>query len=660
MESLPVEIITYILGFLPIPDRKEASLVNQTWYLAAQDSLRQENLFYNIPASSTSLRTIKTLGQRHVCNVKMANLDGSTTSRDVIKYVARYLGPHLHSLCLQGSSLTETSFEELLLACPCLRALDLTGCNSLFMSGALLAKEETCLQVRKTLSNLQELNLSGVRYLSDLTFNRLTSCFPCLTKLILARCHIGFYVHSDSINYTSSVLLSFGNLLLFLWEQSMSMEVLDLSETTFSSQAMMSLLQVDHLCLEEMVLQNCQNLTDETVSILCEHQSYLITLDLSGCFELSDQAVLTICSRLPYLQCLRLGKLPRITEAGFQKISQLKHLQHLDVSECSLVSCSELVKAFNAVKGQPKLVSLNAACCSLLQESSILSLAEALSKSLHVLDLLSCESLGDRSIQAIASHLLLLTVLRLAHCKELTDWGLLGIEKPKEEHECAIEALPGFGNMGFFQPPPQDLDSQDGQILIDLAKEAVQENRQASLRALTRLQELDLTGCEKLTDMSIAKVICFPELRHLSLSLIPNITDNSLRAIARNCRSLENLSLTYCVNLTDKGFAEVAACLHRLQHLDVSGCNQLTPRTLKVVGQECQQLKYLDVSLCSKITMKDVEHFQPHLPPQSQASIQSHFVRGTKLSFTLWHSVNPELRIINVVIPTPPESTYCE
>ncbi|XP_042293411.1 dynein regulatory complex subunit 6-like isoform X2 [Sceloporus undulatus] len=512
MEALPVEIITYILGFLPIPDRKEASLVNQTWYLAAQDSLRQENLFYNIPASSTSLRTIKTLGQRHVFNVKMANLDGSTTSRDVIKYVARYLGPHLRSLCLHGSSLTETSFEELLLACPCLRALDLTGCNSLFMSGALLAKEETCLQVRKTLSNLQELNLSGVRYLSDLTFNRLTSCSPCLTMLTLARCHIAFEfdAYYGSNNYNSSVLLSFRNLLQFLREQSSSMKVLDLSGTSISSQAMKSLAQVENLCLEGMVLQNCRDLTNETVSILCQHQSHLTTLDLSGCSELSDQAVLTICSRLPALQCLRLGKLPRVTEAGFQRISQLKQLQHLDVSECSLVSCTELVKAFSAVKRQPKLVSLNAAFCSLLRESSILSLASALSKSLRVLDLSSCVSLGNRSIQAIASHLLLLTVLRLAWCKELTDWGLLGVEEPKEERERATEKDAGpkfsrnFGNMGFFQPPPQDLE-QDGQILNDITKQAVQEKHQASLNALTRLQELDLTACGKLTDMSIAK-----------------------------------------------------------------------------------------------------------------------------------------------------------
>ncbi|XP_060644393.2 uncharacterized protein [Anolis sagrei] len=644
MESsrLPVEIIAYILSFLPIPDRKEASLVNRIWYSAAQESLRQENLLYNIPASSASLSTIKSLAHRHVGNVKMTNLDGSATSRDVVRHVASYLGPHLLSLCLHGSSLTETSFEELLLACPCLTTLDLSGCNSLFMSGTLLSKEESYLKAQEALVNLQQLNLSGLRYLSDISFNRLTNWSPRLAKLSLARCHITFEfdTYHGSTNYNSSALLSFRNLLQFLRKRASSMKTLDLSGTNISSQAMKSLAQVENLHLEGMVLQACHDLTNETVSILCQHQPHITTLDLSGCSELSDQAILTVCSRLPGLRCLCLGKLPRVTEGGFQKISQLKHLQKLDVSECSLVSCGELAKALSTAKGRPKLVSLNAAFCSLLQESSILSLAETLSKSLRVLDLSSCVSLGNRSIQAIASHLLLLRVLRLAWCKELTDWGLLGVEESQEEREHVAKKDAGpkfsrnFGNLGFFQPPPQDLE-QDDQILVDFAKHTVQEKRHASLSALTHLQELDLTACGKLTDKSIAKVIRFPELRRLSLSLVPNITDNSLLAIARHCRSLEHLSLNHCVNLTDKGFVEAAGSLPRLQHLILSGCNQLTTWTLKAIGQECRQLKTLDVSMCSQISMADVEHFQSYFPLQSQASIQSRFVGGADLSISL-------------------------
>ncbi|XP_032086141.1 leucine-rich repeat-containing protein 29 isoform X2 [Thamnophis elegans] len=602
---LPVEVITYILNFLPISDRKEASLVDRTWYFAALDSLRQENVLYNIPATSASLGTIRGLAQRHVYNVKMANLDSSTTSRDVVKCTANYLGPHLRSLCLNGSCLTEASFEELLLACPNLIALDLSGCNSIFMSGTLLSKKEILLQAQEALANLQELNMSSVRYLSDLTFNRLTSCCPQLAKLALARCHLTFEFdsYSGSHNYNSSALLSFRNLVHFLGRRAAGVKSLDLSGTNINGQAMRTLVQVGNLQLQEFILQACRDLTNEAVSVLCQHQPHLTTLDLSGCSELSDQAGLAISSRLFALQCLRLGKLPRLTDAGFQGISHLKHLQSLDVSECSLVSCTELVKAFGTNTTPPKLKSLKVAFCSLVRDSTVLSLAKALSKNLQVLDLSSCVSLSNRSVQAITSSLLRLTVLRLAWCKELTDEGLLGIEEPRKEHESA--------------------------------KEKAQEQRQTSLNALTRLQELDLTACGKLTDMSIAKVISFPDLRYLSLSLVPNITDTSLLAVARNCRSLEHLALSHCTNLTDGGFAEAAESLCRLQHLVLSGCNQLTPRTLKSIGRKCQLLKSLDISMCSQINMADVERFQSQLPPQSNTSIQSRFVGGADLSITL-------------------------
>lgn len=332
---------------------------------------QEESLFYSIPASSASLRTIKSLSRRRVCSVQLTNLDSSSTSREVIKYVAGYLGPHLRHLCLRGSSITEACFEELLSACPSLTALDLSSCNSLFMPGTLLSKQETFLRAQEALGNLRDLNLSNVRYLSDLTFNRLTGCTPQLAKLSLARCHITFEfdAYRGSRDYNSSALLSFRNLLRFLVERAGSMKALDLSGSSISSQAVRSLAQVENLRLQEVVLQGCRDLSDEAVSILCQHQPRLTVLDLSGCSELTNRAVLALCSRLPDLRCLRLGKLPRVTDAGFQGFSHLRQLQSLNVSECSLVSSSELVKALGAIKGRPRLVLLNVAFCALLRVS---------------------------------------------------------------------------------------------------------------------------------------------------------------------------------------------------------------------------------------------------------------------------------------------------
>ncbi|XP_067409079.1 uncharacterized protein [Emydura macquarii macquarii] len=566
--GLPVEVITYILSFLPIADRKEASLVNHTWYFAAQDSLRQENILYHIPATSASLAAIESLARRHVSCISLTNLDSSTVSRDVIQAVSCHLGPHLQSLSLRGSSMSETSFVHLLLACPCLSSLDLSGCNSLFMSGTLLSKPETISQAQRALTNLQELNLSGLRYLSDLSFNRLTGCAPHLTRLSLARCHLTFEFdpYRGSSNYNSSALLSFRNLLHFLKERASSIRALDLSGTSITLQAVRSLVQVEGLHLRELVLQNCRDLTNEAIGLLCVHQPHLTALDVTGCSELSDQAVLAVSARLRALHSLCLGKLQRLTDGGFVGVAELQSLQSLDVSECSLVSGSELVKVCSAPELRPNLTSLSFAFCSLLRK----------------------------------------------------DAG------PKFSRN--------FGNMGFFLPPLQSL-GQNPKVLPDSAWNESQRQHQASLQALQQLQELDLMACSKLTDTSITKVIRFPDLRRLSLSLVPEITDASLVAVARGCRSLEQLSVSHCGKLTDKGFMEAASSLRRLQHLVLSGCSQLTQQTLRAISRECRQLKSLDVSMCQGISMADVELFQAQNPLQTW--IQSRFVGGADLSFTL-------------------------
>uniref|UniRef100_A0A8C8S195 Leucine-rich repeat-containing protein 29 n=1 Tax=Pelusios castaneus TaxID=367368 RepID=A0A8C8S195_9SAUR len=367
------QVITYILSFLPIADRKEAFLVNHTWYLAAQDSLRQVKptppaaLIRVVP----SLAAIESLARRHVSCVSLTNLDGSTISRDVIQAVSCHLGQHLRSLSLRGSSLTETSFMHLLLACPCLSSLDLSGCNCLFMSGMLLSKPETIDQAQRALANLQELNLSSLRYLSDLSFNRLTGCMSRLARLSLARCHIIFEFdpYHGSSNYNSSALLSFRNLLSFLKEKASSIRALDLSGTSISLQAMRSLVQVEGLHLQEFTLQNCRDLSNEAVSLLCVYQPQLTSLDLTGCSELSDWAVLAVSAGLPALGSLRLGKLQRLTDGGFVRIAELRSLQKLDVSECSRVSGSELVKACSSPELRPNVASLSFAFCSLLQVS---------------------------------------------------------------------------------------------------------------------------------------------------------------------------------------------------------------------------------------------------------------------------------------------------
>lgn len=129
------------------------------------------------------------------------------------------------------------------------------------------------------------------------------------------------------------------------------------------------------------------------------------------------------------------------------------------------------------------------------------------------------------------------------------------------------------------------------------------------------------------------QVLQFPQLRQLSLSLLPAFTDMGLVAVARGCPSLERLTLSHCSHLSDEGWAQAARLWPRLQHLNLSSCSQLTEQTLDTIGQACRQLRVLDIAMCPGINMAAVKHFQAQLPQVT--CIQSRFVGGADLTLTL-------------------------
>ncbi|XP_023101876.1 F-box/LRR-repeat protein 20 isoform X6 [Felis catus] len=637
-ESLPQEMLTYILSFLPLSDQKEASLVSRAWYCAAQNALRETNVQYNIPVSSASLPAIKSLGLRGITCISLTNLDDSPASHEVLECVAYHLGPHLQSLCLSGGSPSEAAFVALILGCPALRILDLSGCNSLFTSGMLLAQPETAQRVQQVLSGLCELNLAGLWDLTDLSFNRLSSCAPSLERLSLAYCHLTFELGpawgSLGPQDSSPSQLSFHNLLRFVKERAGRLHALDLSGTGLLPEALQALGQVAGLQLQELSLNGCQDLSTEAVAALCRLQSGLISLDLGGCSGLADGALVAISRGLGHLQRLSLRKLQRLTDAGCTALGGLQELQILDLAECCLVSGWGLAQALGSGHRAPApLASLSLAYCASLKDASVLSLISVLSPSLRVLDLSSCVALTNRTLQAICAYLTHLSVLRLAWCKELQDWGLLGLGEPSEEptqepqDHLRAKLRRNLRSRSLFPQLHQELEHQ-----ASGPKEPPQPQG-PSLLMLRALQELDLTACSKLTDASLAKVLQFPQLKQLSLSLLPALTDKGLVAVAKGCPSLEHLVLSHCSLLSDEGWAQAASSWPRLRHLNLSSCSQLTEQTLDTIGQACKQLRMLDVSMCPGISMAAIRHFQAQLP--QVACIQSRFVGGADLTLTL-------------------------
>ncbi|XP_038662998.1 F-box/LRR-repeat protein 2-like isoform X3 [Scyliorhinus canicula] len=549
--NLPVEVISYILHFLSTSDRKEASLVNRAWYAASLDQSLQKNVFYHLQGTSDSLEFIRDLGQRQASCVALSDLDASATSKMVVQNIALHLAPHLKKLFLRDSNITESSFMALVPSCRNLRGLDLSGCNSLFLPGTLLSTEESKARTAKALVDLRELNLSNLRYLSDLIFNRLTECTPKLQMLALAACPIAFEFdpYRGLKMYNSTGMLTLNSILSLLCKQAATLKCLNFSRTSITSEAIQSVVQVTGLHLEVLLLRHCKDLTDDAVCAICMCQPGLTTLDLTGCAELTNRSVSAVTG-LPYLEHLFLGKIRLLTDNGLKNLSTIPTLQTLDLSECYQVSGLELVKGFVLPQARASLVSLNFSCCTMVKDSCVFSMGTILCESLQVLDLTSCVYITDFSVCVITNYLKGLTTLRLGWCKEITDKGLLGLN-------------------------------------------IANNNRQLGM-----------------------KEIRFQELKTLTLSMVREITDESVISIAAHCRSLEGLALNHCAHLTDQGMIAAACHMKRLTNLEISCCDKITNQALEVLMQQCKWLRSLDVSMCGGLLIADIErlqHFHPRL-----------------------------------------------
>uniref|UniRef100_A0A3Q3IWH9 Leucine rich repeat containing 29 n=1 Tax=Monopterus albus TaxID=43700 RepID=A0A3Q3IWH9_MONAL len=310
----------------------------------------------------------------------------------------------------------------------------------------------------------------------------------------------------------SSALLSLRNLRRLLTEQKSTLVALDLSRTSITPESLRTIAQVPDLVLKELCFHGCKELTDYSVEALVKHQPSLQRLDISACTDLTSRSVVAIAWGLKSLTHLSVSHDWRITEKGLAELLSVPSLRSLDLSECVHVNGTEIVKGLmgsNASRAQLKIINLRS--CNYIRDLSVFSLAQLLGDTLCELDLTSCISVTDLSVRAIATYLQRLVVLRLGWCKQVTDWGLLGMvemtmcEPDKDRGDKDSRFTRTFGNMGFFKPPCLPFEARP-KLVTETDLEQFKQQAGASLLALSRLQELDLSSCSRLTDSSITQV----------------------------------------------------------------------------------------------------------------------------------------------------------
>ena len=609
------------MRFLSLSDRKEAALVCRAWYEASLDPILQKDIIIHFYASSAafSSRSISSLSRRRLPHLVLNHFDTSLDSKAVVVKSCEHLAANLKSLSLKGSNITERTFVEFLSQCRNLESLDLSCCNSLFMSGQILERNSDIQVLKAALEKVNEVNLSSIRFLSDATFNRIMTVCENVEKLSLASVQITFhgsgvyYPHRETKLANGSVL-TFSNILDFCVTQQ-CLTSLNLTRTQIEDEHLEEIVSLHELHLQELILVGCRNITDKGISSICAHQTGLVTLDVRECRDLTNGSVLAVAAYLKQLKNLYLNKCKLISDKSIAALHNLNNLEVFDLSECMQVTSNSLIKGLcNGTTTNLTQLALN--CCSSVNDSFVLKACECLPFLVH-LDLGSCFPLSDLSVHAISASMKYLRYLRLAWCKNITDLGLLGLHAG-EGHEnhgdhddsgmCKCNRK--YPTTVIFKKP---IGTSKNSKSSDDLKELNINSNPVSLSNLAGLRNLDLTACKKLTDTGLMQTLKFPELQTLHLGLIPGLTDEGLVPIISNCPSIEELNISQSANLTDVAIEAVVNKLQRLHTLNVFGCDKLTDRSVKLIQARCHRLKNLDVSFCSGITVDAMEGLEAQM-----------------------------------------------
>ncbi|KAF4095082.1 hypothetical protein G5714_024160 [Onychostoma macrolepis] len=387
-------------------------------------------------------------------------------------------------------------------------------------------------------------------------------------------------------------------------------------------------------------------ITDQTVErILRVHRVYVISVNLCGCTLVQESSFRRI-SQCRNLQELDLSECPHLNDENMKVILEgCRSLLHLNLafthitnatvrvlSRCcltlrslSLAYCrcfsDKGLQYLTTGKGCHRLTYLDLSGCSQISVDGFTYVAEACS-SLQQIVLDNLPTLTDICVQVLMSKCRVLTVISLLDSPYISDVAF----KTMAEVRLSLTKIQIEDNNRMTDSSLKAL-CRSSLKLSEVQMSDCTRMTDASLKSLgslTKLCNLNISGCIKVTDMGIYYITEGPsavELRELDLSYCPKLTDLSLKRITQKCSKLTHLSVCFCENLTDNGFEcldncaslvslDITGCKindkglaglgtnHSLRKLTATECVFITDNGIKMFCRQCHRLELLDVCQC--------------------------------------------------------------
>lgn len=302
--KLAPELRVKILGYLAPKEIIRSSIVSKGWHSICFDgqlwTALDASMYYRDIPAETLARIITSAGPF----IKDLNLRGCVqVYQDWRRNKMSDACSNLANVSLEGCSIDRTSLHYLLLRNTRLSQLNLSGLKAVSNS--------TCRIIAQACPALESLNISWCSNLDTRGVRRVIEACPALLDLRVGE--------------------------MRGWEEKEAMLAIH-----------------NHNKLERLVMSGCETLTDDVLSVLCQGMELQLDpftdrttaparslkyLDLSRCNQLSDRGIKTLAYNLPHLNGLRLSGCNLLTDAGVADLLySVPLLTHLDLEELTALT----------------------------------------------------------------------------------------------------------------------------------------------------------------------------------------------------------------------------------------------------------------------------------------------------------------------------------
>jgi F-box/leucine-rich repeat protein 2/20 len=278
----------------------------------------------------------------------------------------------------------------------------------------------------------------------------------------------------------------------------------------------------------------------------------------------------------------------------------LKRYNHITSLLCRRCRFSEEGLIINLIQNLKFLTSLEVKTSGRISDMFMENLAFS-ELNIKKLDLDSCFSVSDEGFDKCIRRFRHLRYLSLEGISDVTNVSLFLLSQmcPDLEHinltmwdvnDTGIEALScGCRNLSYMN--------------LSMCKNITDESLRSIGRYCALLRVINLNSCFKITDAGIETLVT--HCKYLSgISVFGCVlSDNSLYAVARECKSLTSFSIDDLIYVTDNGVvALVQSCGNPLLQLELPLCRSISDTSLICVSHHCPKLECLNLQACSELS----------------------------------------------------------